>query len=141
MEMVDPFVLMITPPTPTKLEVAGALILTTLPFVPESVRLIPEYPMVDPLAVVLPAVLAPSRLTQLFSAAAPGAATEAVIMDPADVPNVTLFALLNARVVNEKDPFEAEATGVTPPPAPTLIARPLLFSVIEAFVALVPVPA
>lgn len=97
--------------------------------------------MVDPLAVVLPAVLLPRRCTQLFSAAAPGAATDAVMMEPAEVPNVTLLALLKARVVNENDPFDADATGVTPPPAPTLMASPLLFSVIEAFVALVPVPA
>lgn len=60
---------------------------------------------------------------------------------PALVPNVTLLAFEKPRVVNEKDPLDAEATGVTPPPAPTLIAKPLLLSVIDAFVALVPVPA
>jgi hypothetical protein len=37
-------------------------------------------------------------------------------MLPALVPNVTLLALEKANVVNENDPLEAEATGVTPPP-------------------------
>ena len=92
--------------------------MTTLPLVPLKVRLIAEYPIVEPDAVVSPAVFAPRRLTQLFSAAAPGAATEAVMMLPADVPNVTLFALLKASVVNENEPLDAEATGVTPPPPP-----------------------
>jgi hypothetical protein len=44
--------------------------------VPEKVRFTPDQPIVEPVAVVLPAVLAPRRLIALFSAAAPGAATE-----------------------------------------------------------------
>jgi len=117
MLIVLPLVVTVIPLTPTNDDVAGALIFTTLPFVPESVRLIPEYPIVEPLAVVFPAVFAPSRFTQLFSAAAPGAATEAVIIEPADVPKVTLFAFENPSVVNENDPFDADATGFTPPAA------------------------
>lgn len=120
MLIVLPFVLIDTRPVALNELVAGAEIFTTLLLVPDNVRLIPEYPMVEPVAVVFPAVFAPSRLIALFSAAAPGAATEAVIIDPAEVPKVTLLALLKARVVNEKDPLEADATGVTPPPAAAL---------------------
>jgi hypothetical protein len=46
----------------------------------------------------------------------PGAATEAVIIEPALVPNVTLFALEKFNVVKLKEPLDAEATGLTPPP-------------------------
>jgi hypothetical protein len=113
MEIVEPAVLTVRPLVPTKLEVAGAEILTTEPFVPESVRLIPEYPMVEPEAVVLPAVLAPSRLIQLFSAAAPGAATEAVTIPPALVPKVTLLALEKLRVLKVKLPALFEAARPT----------------------------
>ena len=42
------------------------------------------------------------------------AATLAVMMLPAEVPNVTLLALLKPRVENRKEPFEADAaTGCT----------------------------
>ncbi len=139
--MVLPFTDMLTCPVADRLDVAGADMFTTLPLVPDSVRLIPEYPIVEPDAVVLPDVLAPKRFTQLFSAAAPGAATEAVMMEPAEVPKVTLLALLNPNVVKLKLPLDADATGVAPPPGLTLIASPLLFSVTLALVALVPVPA
>src|SRR5678816_2621083 len=80
--MVDPAVLIVTPLKPTRLEVPGALITIWLAFVPESVRFRPDRPMVDPDAVVFPAVFAPRRLCQLFSAAAPGAATESERLRP-----------------------------------------------------------
>jgi hypothetical protein len=97
--------------------------------------------MVEPVAVVLPAVFAPRRLMAFASAAAPGAATEAVTMLPAEVPQVTLLALEKFRVVKLKLPALLETTGLTPPPAATEIANPAVFRVIEALVAEVPVPA
>ena len=62
-------------------------------FVPESVTQLPAlHPIVEPEAVVLPAVLAPSRLIQLFSAAAPGAATEILMPLDAIVPEALVPA-------------------------------------------------
>ena len=104
------------------------------PFVPDRVRLIPDSPIVEPDAVVLPAVLAPVKANQLFSAAAPGAATDAVIIEPAEVPKVTLFALEKLSVVKLNDPFEADATGVAPPPGLTLIDIPFEAIVPDALV-------
>ena len=95
-DIVLPFVANDTTPVAESDEVAGADIAIWDPFVPESVTLIPDRFIVEPDAVVLPEVF-PDRFIQLFSAAAPGAATE--------------------------------------------IARPFEFSVTDAFVADVPVPA
>ena len=103
--------------------VAGAEMLIALPFVPERVRLIPDQPIVEPVAVVLPAVLAPSRFIGLTSTAAPGAATEAVMIPPALEPKVTLLALEKLSVVKANEPLEAEAAGFTPPPAAALSDR------------------
>lgn len=78
--IVLPAVLIEIPVAPTRLEVGGAENTIWLPFVPDSVKLTPENPSVDPEAVVLPAVFAPNRFTLLLSAAP--AATVAVIVDP-----------------------------------------------------------
>ena len=64
----------------------------------------------------MPAVLAPSRFTQLFSAAAPGAATEAVTIEPALVPKVTLFALEKFRFPTVNEPLEADTVTAAPAP-------------------------
>ena len=76
--------------------------------VPERVILTPDHPIVDPVAVVFPAVLAPRRFMALLSAAAPGGATEAVTIPPAEVPQVTLFALEKFSVWKVKLPAEFE---------------------------------
>ncbi len=86
---------------------------------------------------MLPAVFAPKRFTQLFSAAAPGAATEAVIIEPALVPKVTLFAFEKPTVLKVKLPLDADAAGAAPPPgAATDTDIPLLAIVPEALVPL-----
>jgi hypothetical protein len=60
----------------------------------------------------------------------PGAATDAVMMPPALVPNVTLFAFEKFRVLNVNEPAESEAASPTsavmtvefaPAPNPKLI--------------------
>ena len=125
MEIVLPFVLMDTCPVADKLDKGGAENTIWLALVPDSVRLMPLNPSVLPDAVVLPDVFAPSRLTLLFSAAAPGAATDAVMIPPALVPHVTLLALLKFSVVNANEPFDADAAGDTPPPvAPEITTLP-----------------
>src|SRR5689334_3260100 len=86
MLIVEPAVATEIPFTPTRELVAGTLITIWESLVPESVMLTPENPSVEPEAVVLPEVLAPRRLTQLFSAAAPGAATLTEIPSLAIVP-------------------------------------------------------
>jgi hypothetical protein len=88
----------------------------TLPLVPDRVTLIPLSPIVEPDAVVFPEVLVPTRLNQLFSAAAPGAATLAVMIEPALVPKVTLLALEKPRSPAENEPLDAEAVTAAPPP-------------------------
>jgi hypothetical protein len=100
-EIVEPFVESETIPVAERLEVAGAEMLTTELFVPERVRLIPESPIVEPDAVVFPAVLAPRRLMLLFSAAAPGAATDMERFTPAvfTVMEPEMFAPLNVVAV------------------------------------------
>jgi hypothetical protein len=74
--------------------------------VPLRVRFNPDQPIVEPVAVVFPAVFAPKRLIALFSAAAPGEATEAVIIPPAEVPQVTLLAFEKLSVWKVKLPAE-----------------------------------
>lgn len=134
--MVEPLVDRLTCPVALRLEVAGAEILIADAFVPDKVRLMPDQPIVEPEAVVFPAVFAPSRFIQLFSAAAPGAATEAVTIPPTLVPHVTLLALEKLSVLKVNEPAELDTAGVTPPPALTEIDIPLEAIVPDAFVPL-----
>ena len=71
----------------------------------------PESPIVEPDAEELLDTLAPRSVIQLFSAAAPGAATDAVTTLPADVPKVTLLAFEKLRVWNVNEPAEFETAG------------------------------
>ena len=61
--------------------------------------LIPDNPIVDPVAVVLPAVFAPSRAKALLSAAAPGGATDTDKFKPALLSVIDPDALLPWNVV------------------------------------------
>jgi hypothetical protein len=129
--MVLPLELTLIPDVPTKDEDAGALIPMTLPFVPDRVMLLPPLrAMVEPLAVVLPVVL-PVRLNQLFSAAAPGAATDRDNASPAVlwVMDPEIFAPVKPDVVPAADPafndspelFTVQARG----PAVRAVFRPI----------------
>ena len=102
-------------------DVAGAEITTCDPLVPESVMFCPLQPMVEPVAVVFPAVLAPSRLIALASAAAPGAATEADRLRPAE---------LSVRLAEMLAP-----ANVVPVPASACVSRmaPALFEKLMPF--------
>ena len=109
MLIVEPFVLSDTAPVADRLEVAGTLNSICDTLVPLSVMLTPENPRLEPVIEVAPAVFAPNSVTAFCSAAAPGAATEAVMIPPADVPNVTLLALLKFSVLKVKLPAELDA--------------------------------